>query len=49
MDLWFMCRRYAGPLTGMPLPTGGAPGDQPAALMDAFAILYALEAKEKSG
>lgn len=37
-----MCRRYAGPLTGTPLPSGGAPGEQPAALMDLFATLDAI-------
>ncbi|USI71615.1 hypothetical protein [Sphingomonas morindae] len=42
-----MCRRYAGPLTGTPLPTTGAPGDQPAALMDAFAMLDRIVAEEK--
>jgi hypothetical protein len=43
VDLWLMCRRYAGPLTGTPLPTGGAPGEQPAALMDAFAMLDLID------
>lgn len=37
-----MCRRYAGPLTGTPLPSGGSPGEQPAALMDMFAMLDSI-------
>jgi hypothetical protein len=37
-----MCRRYAGPLIGTPLPLSGAPGDQPAWLMDTFAMLDAI-------
>lgn len=34
-----MCRARAGPMGGAPLPLAGGPGDQPAALMDAFALL----------
>jgi hypothetical protein len=31
----------------MPLPCSGAVGDQPAALMDAMALLDAIDASEK--
>jgi hypothetical protein len=31
------------PLTGRVLPCAGSPGEQPAALMDAFALLEAAE------
>lgn len=37
-----MARRYTGPFGGSALPCGGAPGDQPAALMDAFVQLEHL-------
>ena len=43
VDLWFMCRRYASPIVGQALPCPGSPGEQPAALMDAFLILDGLE------
>uniref|UniRef100_UPI0035CA4965 hypothetical protein n=1 Tax=uncultured Sphingomonas sp. TaxID=158754 RepID=UPI0035CA4965 len=46
VDLWFLCRRYMSPMSGPILPCPGAPGEQPAALMDAFAILDAAAAKE---
>jgi hypothetical protein len=37
-----MTQRYAGPFGGAALPSAGGPGDQPAALMDAFATLDRL-------
>jgi hypothetical protein len=42
-DLWFHCRRFASPLMPQVLPCPGSPGEQPAALMDAFAIIDSLE------
>jgi hypothetical protein len=46
IDLWIMTRRYASPFGGQPLPCPGSPGEQPAALMDAFAILDAEIARK---
>lgn len=43
VDLYFVTRRYSSPMGGRPLPCPGAPGEQPAALMDAFAILDMAE------
>lgn len=45
VDLYFVSRRYASPIGGRVLPCPGSPGEQPAALLDAFLI---LEATEKS-
>ena len=39
VDLYFVTRRFASPLGGQPLPCPGSPGEQPAALLDAFADL----------
>ena len=43
VDLWFTCRRFASPYTPQILPCPGSAGEQPAALLDAFAILDAPE------
>jgi hypothetical protein len=45
VDLYFTAKRYASPLTGQVLPCPGSPGEQPAALMDAFVL---LDTPEKS-
>ena len=45
VDLYFVSRRFASPMGGRVLPCPGSPGEQPAALLDAFLI---LEATEKS-
>jgi hypothetical protein len=42
IDLYFLTRRYAG-MMGIPLPCPGSPSEQPAALLDAFAIIDRLE------
>ncbi|MBB6503215.1 hypothetical protein F4693_000164 [Sphingomonas endophytica] len=39
VDLYFLTARFAGPLGGRVLPCPGAPAEQPAALLDAFAVL----------
>ncbi len=39
IDLWQLCRVNAGPFGGRVLPCAGGPGEQPAALLDAFAML----------
>ena len=47
IDLYFLCRRYASPLIGStPLPCPGSPGEQPAALMDAFMVLDLMDKRE---
>ena len=43
LDLYFLCRRYASPMGGAVLPCPGSPGEQPAALMDAFALIDSME------
>lgn len=43
VDLFFLTRQYTSPMGGRVLPCPGSPGEQPAALMDAFAILEAPE------
>jgi len=43
VDLWFVARRFASPLSGRALPCPGSAGEQPAALMDAFALLDSAE------
>jgi hypothetical protein len=47
VDLWFLAKRFVGPMTGQVLPCPGSPGEQPAALMDAFAVLDGLDVKER--
>ncbi|HEV7658833.1 MAG TPA: hypothetical protein VGO55_03205 [Allosphingosinicella sp.] len=40
VDLWFTCRRNMGMMGSFTaLPCSGGVGEQPAALMDAFALL----------
>jgi hypothetical protein len=48
VDLWLAARSHAGSMGGRALPCSGAIGDQPAALMDAFALLE-MWANEKEG
>lgn len=48
VDLWFQTLRFASPFGGRPMPCPGAPGEQPAALMDAFTIMDAMD-REKDG
>ena len=48
MDLWFACRRHMGMFGSFTaLPCAGGVGEQPAALMDAFALLDAAAAKKE--
>ena len=50
--LWLRCRRYGGGGGLVPsvtlFPAGGAMGDQPAAMLDAFDILERI-ARERNG
>ena len=39
VDLYFLAARFASPLGGRILPCPGSPAEQPAALLDAFAVL----------
>jgi hypothetical protein len=39
VDLYFTCRRFMSPVTGQVLPCPGSPGEQPAALLDAFLVI----------
>ena len=43
VDLWLTCRQFRSPFGGQVLPCRGSPGEQPAALLDAFAIMDAVE------
>jgi len=43
LDLFYAVRRFSSPLGGRPLPCPGSPAEQPAALLDAFAILELME------
>ena len=46
VDLWFAARRFANPITGgTSPPCPGGPGEQPASLMDAHAIIEAQESE----
>lgn len=45
VDLWLACRR-AGAMKATALPCIGGVGDQPAALMDAFAFLDDMIGKD---
>lgn len=47
IDLYFTARRFAAPMGTAPLPCPGSPGEQPAALLDAFAIIDGLLQTEK--
>ncbi|MCZ4340574.1 hypothetical protein O4H52_03075 [Sphingomonadaceae bacterium G21617-S1] len=49
VDLWLLCRAHATLYGGCPLPTAGGPGEQPAALLDAFALLDGIATDAPTG
>lgn len=49
VDLWFLAMGQRSMMTPRALPCPGSVGEQPAALMDAFALLDAMAAKTTEG